>query len=449
MSIDEMTRKYVDPDLGLFAFLGGAERDAMVLDHDREIRRLTVQRAAMIQIVATSGSFTDDAHHTPRAWIQAVLNVSTTTANELVRTVTLLHHIPDLAAATASGRIGPDQLREIARLVVRPVLREQLAEHGTALIEPAARLEYDQFTIVLNRWKAHADPDGTHHDHHASRERRHVRTGVTGHTGIIHAEGDAASTDEMTDILRAHTESEFLKDCHERRTRFGDDADQHPLRRTHGQRCFDALQEIFRKAAHTPLPGISEPTVNIFTTETDFAEAARHYFAQQTPGTSAPTSTPAPSGPPGWTPPPTGRICENEHGSPVDPADMIVSALLGRVRSVIVTDDGRYLHATSRKRLFTGKLRDMILLLGRHQCSRHGCQRDGPSIQIDHLDSYHCGGCTTALNGGPLCPLHNRNKHDLALTITHDQHGWHHHRPDGTEIAPRGTEVRRRECRSR
>ena len=118
---------------------------------------------------------------------------------------------------------------------------------------------------------------------------------------------------------------------------------------------------------------------------------------------------------------------------------MVVAALTGRVRSIIVADDGRYLHAGDRGRLFTGKIRELILLLGRHRCSRHGCDLDGPCIQVDHIESHGDGGCTAADNAGPMCPVHNRNKYQLGFTVTHDRYGWHHRRPDGTEIAPRGS----------
>lgn len=427
MSIDEQVRPFVDIELAEFVVLRGAERDSAVLGLDREIRRLTVKRAAMIHSVARAATFTDDAHHTARAWVQAVLNSSAATAAELVRTGALLHEIPDLADAVAAGRIGWDQVREMTQLFTNVRCRDELAAHGTGLVDPAARLVFDDFRKVVARWKAHADPDGTHRDHQASRERRHVRTGTVCHQGVIHAEGDAAAIEEMIDILEAHAQSEFLKDCEESTLRHGDDADRHPLRRTAGQRRFDALQEVFRKAAGTPVAGATEPTVNIFTTEADLSDAVREYFGQPPLGQ-----------PPFGEKADRQRLCETEQGASVNPHDMVVAALLGRIRKVVVTEDGRYVSSGSNQRLFTGKLREMILLLGGHRCNKPGCNVSGPSVQVDHIESWTCGGCTSASNGGPLCPLHNRDKHRLGFTVTHDEHGWHHYRPNGTEIAPRG-----------
>jgi len=453
VSVDELLQPIVGSDLSSFAALRGAERDAAFLGVTTLIRGLSVLQGEMIRTVATAGSFGDDAHHSAKAWVEAVLNASPATASRLVKTAALFADVPELANAVRAGSVGLDQVEELRKLHGNHRCRAELQQHGYRLVGPAKNLTFGDFRQVLARWRAHVDPDGTHRDHEASRQRRHVRSGVSDHVGIIHAEGDAASVDEMVDILKAHVESEFSKDCQERKVRYGDDADEHPLRRTHGQRCFDAMQEIFRKAARTAVPGINEPTVNIFTTETAFAAAVGNYFGhgQRTrAGTRAPDPATEPFSPnvspdlgpdpmAEWEPYGQHGFCENEHGSPIDPADMVVAALLGRVRSVIVTNDGRYLHAGSRTRLFTGKTRDTLLLLGRHRCSRQGCGLSGPCIQVDHLESHACGGCTTALNGGPLWPLHNRTKYDLNFTVTHDQYGWHHYRPDGTEIAPRGT----------
>ena len=104
MSIDEQVRSF-DVDLAAFGLLTGAERDAVLVAHEREIGRLLVGRAAMIRHVAVTESFADDAHHSVRAWVEAVLNTSRTTAGELVRTATVLAEIPGLADAVAVGRV--------------------------------------------------------------------------------------------------------------------------------------------------------------------------------------------------------------------------------------------------------------------------------------------------------------------------------------------------------
>ncbi|MEO6124745.1 MAG: DUF222 domain-containing protein, partial [Ilumatobacteraceae bacterium] len=341
VSVDVLIRSFADLDLDEFGLSNGSERDDALMAVERELRRLLGVRAAMIHRVAVTRSFEDDGHRTARSWVQATLNTNAETAGELVRTAAVLRDLPELAIAVERGRVGWNQVRLFAGLWSNRTCRAALADNGAVLVDPAAKLIYEDFEIAVRRWKAHADPDGTHRDHDASRQRRHVRSAVTDHIGIIHAEGDAASVDEMLDILKAHVESEFLQDCEERRLTFGVDALDQPLRRSHGQRCFDAMQEIFRKAAGSGVPGVQEPTVNIFTTEADFTAAARDYFARtrsrssgdQQPGDQQPgDQQPGDQshGQPDSYSASRQRLCENEHGSPVDPADMVVAALLGR-----------------------------------------------------------------------------------------------------------------------
>ena len=60
-------------DVESFRWLGGAERDAALMDVEREVRRLQGLQAAMIAEVRRSGSFVDDFHRDVTSWTQAVL----------------------------------------------------------------------------------------------------------------------------------------------------------------------------------------------------------------------------------------------------------------------------------------------------------------------------------------------------------------------------------------
>jgi hypothetical protein len=124
-------------------------------------------------------------------------------------------------------------------------------------------------------------------------------------------------------------------------------------------------------------------------------------------------------------------------GAPVDPHDLAVALLIGQVRRVVVDSVGRVVDLGRRSRVFTGAARQAVLLSG-DRCTHPGCEQRGPRIQIDHLTAWATvGGETNPLNGGPDCGHHNRAKHHGRITVTRDHTGWHHHRPDGTEIAPR------------
>ena len=130
------------------------------------------------------------------------------------------------------------------------------------------------------------------------------------------------------------------------------------------------------------------------------------------------------------------RICETTTGAPVNPRDLAIAALAGHIRRITIDPTGRITNLGRRQRLFTGAAREAILLMG-PQCTYPGCNRT-IGLHIDHLQEWaRNNGTTDITNGGPTCPQHNNAKHTNTTTVTRDETGWHHHRTDGTEIAPR------------
>ena len=129
-------------------------------------------------------------------------------------------------------------------------------------------------------------------------------------------------------------------------------------------------------------------------------------------------------------------MCETASGAPVDPADLVVAALIGNVRRIIVDPVGRVINHGRRRRLFTGAAREAVLLTG-NRCIHPGCEQH-VGLQIDHLTPWASrAGPTDIANAAALCRHHNLTKDRNQFTVHRDETGWHHHRPDGTEIAPR------------
>ena len=112
---------------------------------ERLIRCLHVYQAEMIHGVALSGSYIDDGHHSPKAWVEAVLNLSPASASRLVKTSAVLADVPALAAAHRAGTVGSDQVDEFRRLHANPVCRTELRAHGSRLVGPAKHHEYQDF----------------------------------------------------------------------------------------------------------------------------------------------------------------------------------------------------------------------------------------------------------------------------------------------------------------
>jgi hypothetical protein len=105
----------------------------------------------------------------------------------------------------------------------------------------------------------------------------------------------------------------------------------------------------------------------------------------------------------------------------------------GRTRAVIVDDHGTIVGMGRTRRLFTGRLRDAVLLRS-ERCVWPGCNLPTRRCQADHLHEHRHGGRTDPDNGAPACGRHNRFK-THGYTVHRGPDGtWHTHRPDGTEI---------------
>jgi hypothetical protein len=103
------------------------------------------------------------------------------------------------------------------------------------------------------------------------------------------------------------------------------------------------------------------------------------------------------------------------------------------VRRAVVGWDGVVLDMSGLHKLFTGPLRQAVMLLA-PTCYWPGCTTPVGRCQADHLDPRRSGGRTNPGNGAPACGRHNRIK-EHGFTVRRDARGrMHVHRPDGTEI---------------
>jgi hypothetical protein len=106
-----------------------------------------------------------------------------------------------------------------------------------------------------------------------------------------------------------------------------------------------------------------------------------------------------------------------EHG------DRMHKSLMARV----VVDMG------TRKRLFTGSLRDAVMLSGA-RCVWPGCDRPVTHCQADHSTPHERAGPTATRNGGPLCAHHNRWKTRGFYTTRQPDGQWTILRVNGSRI---------------
>ena len=422
-----------------FSKLGGAQRDDVFMNVEREIRRLHAVRSTMIAAVASNSSFVDDGHHSPTHWLQAVANCARSTAARQVNMAAMLLELPGAALAASQGDIGDDQLRLLLKLFLNQRGRQALAESESEamLVGYAVSLTLRDFARVCERWLAHVDPDGNIRDHELSRQARRVTNAQVGAGHVLTAQGDALSGDIITRILDEQARVELDRDRADLVAAYGDSANQHPLARTARQRRYDALLSIVLRgapAASSPsVAGCSEPLVNIVTNvETLNAVVQSHFGSLGPPMANPPMTHPPATSERMW-------LCQTVSGVPLAPADLLVAVLLGQIRRVVVDSVGRVIDLGRRSRLFTGGAREAVLL-GGGRCCWPGCDRVGD--QIDHVAPWaRAGGFTVPKNGAPMCGAHNRYKHSAQTTVVREVDGWRHHRSDGSEIAPRTTQL--------
>lgn len=195
----------------------------------------------------------------------------------------------------------------------------------------------------------------------------------------------------------------------------------HPnlLARTDRQRRFDALLAIFEAAAArggtSPVASVVNIVVGV--------ERYEHELARALGGVPDPLDPTDPA-----------HTCRTGGGTVVDPRDMLVAALTGHVRRIVVDGAGVVVDVGRKQRLFTGPLREAILL-GERCCVWPGCTRPASECQVDHLLPWAHAGPTNPANAAPVCGHHNRWKSRGYRTWRDPTGQWHHERPDGSPLS--------------
>jgi hypothetical protein len=107
---------------------------------------------------------------------------------------------------------------------------------------------------------------------------------------------------------------------------------------------------------------------------------------------------------------PAARVCETADGAVVAPSTVLSAALAGHVRRIVFGADDEILSFGRSRRLFSGPQHRAGLAKYRGCTHPYGCDRTGPSLQMDHDHEWEDGGETDIDNGQPKCDHHNRWK---------------------------------------
>lgn len=216
----------------------------------------------------------------------------------------------------------------------------------------ASILDYDDYITLLAHWEALADANGAHDDHERAHRDRKAHISIVGEHVYLDANGGAAAGVELIDVFEQFCRSEWLADLEAGVARYGDEMAVHLMERTDAQRRFDAVHAIFGAAAVSGQSPTGEPVVNLVVGYELFEHHLRCALGER-PEPLDPTN-------------PAHR-CETADGVVIDPRDMLVAAALGQVRRVVLDSAGVVVDVGRKQRLFTGALRDAVMLIS-HRC---------------------------------------------------------------------------------
>ena len=316
-----------------------------------------------------------DGAKTAAAWIATRCQLPRQVARRRVRLGRTLRHLPVAAEAWRQGRIGSDQVKELAG-AQRRRSEAALARDEGMLVSYAEEMRFEDFHRTVAYWKQLADPDGAEDAEAERRARRDVylEESLSG-MWLGQMTLDPISGTIVSGELRRLEEEHFESDCTEAAERLGRRALLGELARSSAQRRADALVEMASRSAG--MPADAQRPAPLFSVLVGYETIH-------------------------------GRICELENGdrTPLAPSALdpwMDSAYFERA----IFQLGGRVEVSTRARLFTGGTRRALELRDR-QCTHPYCDAPAEVCQGDHIDPFAAGGETTQENGRLLCGFHNR-----------------------------------------
>lgn len=357
----------------------------------------------------------------------------------------LCRECPQVLDRLTIGRLGSAQAFLLARTAKAPRVGLYLIEQIDDFLDQAATLSYLQFEQYVLAWKYLMDADGPDPDR--AHRQRSATYGQAGLTGRFTMEGPALDHAKLKALMARFEQVEFQRDWDAATAIWGDDVSVDRLARTASQRRYDAFQHLLDHVDLATLPDTDTDTDADADTGPDAADDASRRSPVETVvniaidgesflhglelllGVTAQRPVRTPFGP-------NRRFCQTFDGDPLGLRDVVVAALADKVRIVVRNADGTVAAMSSKQRLFTGALRDAVLLTATH-CTHPGCIVPGSRCQIDHMHPHSQGGATEAVNGDVECGHHNRWKHARGIRVVRLPDGTRAtYRPNGTRIAP-------------
>jgi hypothetical protein len=427
-----------------------------------EIRRRRDEALLIHQMIEIEHRrlYAADGHRDLAAWGRAVHRWSGPEARARRNLAALATHCPQVLTRLLAGEIGVAQAHDIGRLFRAPRVGRFVPLFIDQILDAASTFDHNDFELYLSQWRRLVDVDGP--DPARAHSQRQASIGFSDHEFRLVVTGPNIDGTKLAALLDEFEQTEFERDWAACRDQYGDDARPDLLRRNAAQRRYDAF---IRLLAHVHLPADDTPTDQLEPDHLEPDQLEPDHLEPDEP-TNAP---PAPLRPVDGAVTTTVNIVidlrtflagaadifdvalQRHLSSPFGPDrayshtldgtqiaahDAVLAALHGSFRLVVTDDDGIPIQMTSTSRLFTGRLRDAVMMLA-VRCTHPGCNCPATHCHIDHTTPWSHGGTTCTCNGNPACPHHNNWRYATNSTVHHNPNGsWTTTRPDGTDIAP-------------
>jgi len=413
-----------NPDLSRFQEPASG-RDAIRLVRELETlgRQVDAARSGLLAEIDRKGLHRDDGHASAKVMVRHAARLSSPEAARRARAARALRDLPTIKAAWQAGEIGTCQVHRLARAHANVRVRDALIDAEDWFLRKSTNRSYREFDLLITQWVSLADADGSRDTSEQSHHNRNAHIVQDfNKSWQLKAGCGPLNGAEMESILTKFVEAEFLTDWQEARELHGPDTTADHLARNASQRRFDALLEIFRRAASSlPHGGGAGVVTNVLIDQATFERA----LAELAGATPAMPLDPFSS---------TYR-CSTIDGAPLDPTEVTAAALVGHVRRVVIGADGVVINMGRQQRLFTGSAQ-LAVRLSSTECYWPGCHVPTSQCQSDHLKAWSDPhrGPTDQANGGSACGRHNRHKQGGFSVFRDSAGGWHVLRPDGSEI---------------
>jgi hypothetical protein len=367
-----------------------------------------------------SGGWDEDGSRTAKGWISRHSPVPAGVAARLVGRARYLRLMPVAAAALAAGEITVEHLAVLGRACTA-ARAAAFAEVEASLVAKAKELPFDDWVRVVRYWCQLVDDEGAEDDRDRQVEGRGLYLAKTiDGIRVLDARLDPVGGAVFQQELERLEQQEFEADWAEAKARHGEAACVSHLARTPAQRRVDALVRMAERSASLvqgsekarPLLYVH---VDVVTFLIELVQAMRDGAVPEADipelaGIDADEVAELLDRPMGAGGRPGPRMCELADGTVVLPSEIIPMALRADVRRVVFGPRGNVLDFGRSQRLFTGALREAIMVRDRCCTEDPSCGRPGHRCQVDHIVAWDDGGTTDEANGRLLCGPSNRHR---------------------------------------